>query len=102
MLYIIAIYIAAMVILPSHTLAYRWLMSIIVGLDCFANAFFLLGDYRETISGRLGKAYKAQVVWVKPFYHAINASFYVFEWNMGHCNRSIDHLVGSKTIWRWH
>lgn len=96
------VYIALLVILPNHTFLYRWLMSIIVAIDCLANALILLGDYRETISGRVGKAYYIRgVKWLKIPYYFINGLFFPFQRNMMHCRDSIDRKVGDKTIWRW-
>ena len=92
--------------IPKHTLLWRWLIGTTKGIDCTLNCLILLGDYRETVSGRLGKAYMRGVYWVTPIYHLVNLLFYVVEGDMNHCLNSIDYNVGAdsnndKTIWSW-
>jgi hypothetical protein len=98
---IIIVAICVLIFLPRHTLVWRWVVGTLVGIDCTLNCFLLLGDYRETISGRLGKAYLRGVKWVVPIYWAVNILFLPVDRKLNHCIRSIDPTVGDKTIWRW-
>lgn len=100
------IVLGTLLFIPKHTLVWRWLIGTTKGIDCTLNCLLLLGDYRETISGRLGKAYLRKVSWMYPIYFLVNLLFFVVEKDMMHCIKSIDYNVGNgssndKTIWTW-
>jgi len=88
-------------ILPKKTIFYRYSRNVLVVLDIMVNAVFLAGDYRETISSRIGKAYKRGVVWIIPIMYLINLIFYPIERDLHHCVKSIQPDVGELTLWRW-
>lgn len=89
------------ILLPKHTLLYRYASAVLFTLDCLANVALLLGDYREAISSRIGKAHDRGVVWILPFMWLINLLFWPLEGNLNHCTNAIQHDVGDKTLWRW-
>lgn len=87
--------------LPKHTFLYRYSLSVLFLLDCLANTALLLGDYRETISSRVGKAHQRGVAWIVPFMWAINILFWPLEGHLSHCEKAIQHGVGDKALWHW-
>ena len=62
----------------------------------------LLGDFRETISGRLGKAHRRGVKWIVPFYWLVNLLFWIVDRDLNHCTNSIDWALGDLSIIRWY
>jgi hypothetical protein len=101
MYFLIGVLLLTLLLIPRHTFLWRWLIGTLKGLDCTINCMLLFGDYRETISGRLGKAYQRGVKWVVPFYYLINLMFWVVDMDLKHCIKSIDWAVGDLTIIRW-
>lgn len=95
------IVISSFLILPKHTLFYRYSYNVLIILDCAANAILLLGDYRETISSRIGKAYLSGVKWIIPIMYLINILFYPVERNLNHCVNAIQLEYGDLTLWEW-
>jgi len=86
---------------PKKTLFYRYSLGVLFAVDCLANVALLLGDYRETISSRVGKAYLRGVKWILPVMWVIDLFFLVFAWEKHHCVKNIQDNVGSKSILRW-
>ena len=100
-MYVVIVLLVILTFVPRHTLLWRWIIGTVKGLDCTLNCLLLLGDYRETISGRVGKAHRAGVSGSFIPYYLLNLLFYYIDGNSQHCNNSIDWAVGDKTIWRW-
>jgi len=89
------------IFLPKHTFLYRYAFNVLFILDCLANVAILLGDYRETISSRVGKAHLEGVTKVIPVMWLINLLFWPLEGNLNHCHNAIQWDVGDKALWRW-
>jgi len=89
------------IFLPKHTLLHRYAFNVLFTLDCLANTAILLGDYREAISSRVGKAHLRGVKWILPVMWFINLLFWPIEGNLNHCVNAIQFDVGDKTLWRW-
>jgi hypothetical protein len=99
--YYLLILLVFFILLPKHTVLYRYAFNVLFVLDCLANTALLLGDHREAISSRVGKAHLAGVTWVLPFMLFINLLFWPLEGDFNHCVKAIQHGVGDKAIWHW-
>mgnify|MGYP003386314013 CR=1 FL=1 len=92
---------ACFIFLPKHTFLYRYAVSVLFAIDCLANTALLLGDYREAISSRIGKAHDRDVTWILPAMWLINILFWPLEGNLNHCTNAIQWDVGDKALWHW-
>lgn len=101
LIYYFAILFAGFLLCPKKTFMWRYAFSVLYVVDCLANAALLLGDARETISSRVGKAYLRQVPWIKPVRIFIDTLFFPIERQWNHCTRSIQLNVGERTIFVW-
>lgn len=99
--YYLLILLACFVFLPKHTFLHRYASNVLFVLDCLANTALLLGDPREAISSRIGKAHLGGVNWVLPVMLIINLLFWPIEGNLNHCVNAIQYDVGGKTLWHW-
>ncbi len=99
-LYLLIVFLCFL-LLPKHTAFYRYSLGVLFAIDCFLNVALLLGDYRETISSRIGKAYERGVKWIIPFMLLIDLVFLILAREKHHCYNAIQLGVGDKTILRW-
>ena len=101
MLYFTLFCLLVFILLPRKTFLWRLVRAFLYCIDCLCNAVLILGDPRETISSRVGKAMQRGVWWIPPVYYIINLLFVLVDGNWSHCDNAIDNNVGDQSIIRW-